>query len=248
MLSKYFKPGQKLQIHPLSTGETGERHESLTAYLNFCGADYLDLALPYQTPSGEEYPFHTEMKLEIKSQAFGLGIKGWGHFAGFRGSDLIRVQCQPQLQIFQQRVLPRVDIPVGLRYAKGKGNLRSLRQKWEKNLTVLERAPDSERITEFPYCPVNLSAGGIRFNFRDQAEVADLCLLLMELEPRVAPVCALAEVVWMRPAQEPGWKTAGLQFIHIRKDDQHRIKTFVERSNRQLLQQARDEEKKREAS
>lgn len=237
VLTKYFKPGQKIQIHPKASGDSTEKLESLTAYVAVCGNDYLDLALPYQTRAGEEYPFAPKMELELLSHSFGLGVRAWGRFESFRGNDLIRVHCRMQLEAFQRRVLPRIDIPVGLRYARGQGNLRTLREKWESKLSLLQQSQQPKKPQDFPYCPVNLSGGGIRFTFRDDVEVADLCLLLMELEPEKPPVCVLAEVVWMRPAEEPGWKTAGMQFNHIRKSDYDQICRFVNQTQHRQIQE-----------
>lgn len=230
MITKYFKPGQKLRIQP--NGPHKRQHiETLTGYVNHCGRDYVDLALPYQTPAGEHYPFDPDMPLALSTEAYGMGVDVEGHFKEFRGSDLIRVHCLPDLSLHQRRALPRINISVGLRYAKSKGHLRSLRHKWEEKLSIIDKLESARRVTEFPYCPVNLSGGGIRLSFKEQTEIAELCLLLMELAPELPPICALAEIVWLRPDQ-PGWQTAGMRFIHIREQDQQRITRFVTQTMR----------------
>lgn len=238
LLTKYFKPGQKVQIHSRPTKSTPEQIESLTAYVSNSGADYLDLTLPYRLREGELFPFHPGAELELLSQALGLGVRTLGKVADLQGEEAMRVECHAQLEAFQRRAMPRIDVPVGLRYARGQGHLRSLRAKWEKQLQRLAE-PQVEQ-PGFTYCPVNLSGGGIRFNFREAPLIAELCLLLMELSPDTPPVCALAEVVWLRPAEKPGLQTVGMQFTHIRKADQDRICRFVTDVQKQQAQAARD--------
>ncbi|WP_305042207.1 PilZ domain-containing protein [Geoalkalibacter sp.] len=208
----------------------------MTAYVSNSGAEYLDLTLPYRVREGELFPLLPGTELELLSQALGLGVRTRGKVAGHQEEGVVRVECRDPLEAFQRRVMPRIDIPVGLRYARGQGHLRSLRAKWEKQLELLQ-APQAEQ-PSFPYCPVNLSGGGIRFNFREAPRIAEVCLLLLELSPQTPPVCALAEVVWLRPAEKPGLQAVGMQFTHIRKADQDRICRFVTEVQKQQAQAA----------
>ncbi|WP_429884533.1 PilZ domain-containing protein [Geoalkalibacter halelectricus] len=228
MLNKYFKPGQKVQIHPQNSPALGSHLESLTAQVVNCGNQQLELSLPYQTQAGEEFPFQPRMPLELVSQSFGLGVRARGEVTRLGAKGLIQVHCPSPLQAFQRRTLPRIEVSIGLRYARGRGNLRSLQAKWRKNLAVLQQPENSERRPSFAYRPANLSGGGIRFDCPETPEIAELCMLLLELSAETHPVCALAEVVWVRPAEKPGWNTLGMQFTHISKADQERIIRFVD--------------------
>lgn len=220
-----------MQIHSRLNQSTPEQIESLTAYVANSGAQHLDLTLPYQLREGEHPPFTPGAELELLSQALGLGVRARGKFAGLQQQDLVRVECHAQLEAFQRRAMPRIDVPIGLRYARGQGHLRSLRTQWQKQLQRLEESQTTP--PGFTYCPVNLSGGGIRFNFREAPRIAEICLLLMELAPDTPAVCALAEVVWMRPAETPGLQSVGMQFTHIRKADQDRICRFVAQIQKQ---------------
>ncbi|HDR46170.1 MAG TPA: PilZ domain-containing protein [Geoalkalibacter subterraneus] len=236
MLTKYLKPGRKIFIQPRVTPNEQNHIEKLSGHIRSCERDFVDLALPYNTAAGEHYPFTPEMPLNLTTEAYGMGVEVDGTFSEFRGPDLIRVHCLPDIRLYQRRVLPRIEVSIGLRYAKSKGQLRSLRSQWEKKLQILDRLDSSTPVTKFPYCPVNLSGGGIRLNFREETEIADLCLLLMELAPQQPPICTLAEIVWLRPTK-PGWQTAGLRFTHIREKDQRRINRFVEQARRDQPQE-----------
>ncbi|KIH75606.1 PilZ domain-containing protein [Geoalkalibacter ferrihydriticus] len=240
MLSKYFKPGQKVQIYPQTGAASPDQLESLTAHVVNCGGEGLELSLPYQTHAGEEYPFQRDMVLDLVSQSFGLGVRARGRIAGLRDKSLIQVSCSTPLEAFQRRTQPRIEVSVGLRYARGRGNLRSMLDKWRKNVALLQQSCAAERRQNFTYRPANLSGGGIRFDCPEQIEPPELCMLLLELTPDTPPVCALAEIAWARPAEKPGWNTLGMQFTHISKADQKRIFDFVAQTRHRQEQAANE--------
>lgn len=246
MFDKYFKQGQKLRIKPLRFDQEQGRFEALTGFITTCGQDGLELRLPYGVTSGEEYPFEPGMPLEVVSDALGMGVRVAGRFAGSPRADLIQVEFSTGLKLFKPRLDPRIDVPVGLRFTRGRGNLRSLRAKWEKNMQVLGSRSDLAKKLSFPNCAVNISAGGIRFTFREHAEIGDLCLLLVDLQDRKPPICAVTEVVWLQREEARERTTAGMQFIHILMEDQKRIESFVWQQQRELArrEEAAEEEAK----
>lgn len=247
MFDKYFKQGQKLRIKPLQLEKEQGRLEALTGFITTCGQDGLELRLPYGNTSGEEYPFESGMPLEVVSDALGMGLRVIGRFAGFRRADIIQVEFSTGLKLFKPRLDARMDIPVGLRFTRGRGNLRSLRQKWEKNMQVLGSRSELAQKLSFPNCAVNISAGGIRFTFREQAEIGDLCLVLVDLQDQKPPICALTEVVWLQRDETRERTTAGMQFIHILKEDQKRIDSFVWQQQRELARRQQAEEEAQSA-
>ncbi len=247
MFEKYFKQGQKLRIKPLHVEQKQGRLEFLTGHIMTCGEGRIELRLPYGTTAGEEYPFEPQMPLEVVSDALGMGLRVIGRFAGFLRPDVIQVEFSTELKLFKPRFDPRIDIPVGLRFSRGRGNLRSLREKWQKNVGLLSTRNDITDKLSFPHCAVNISAGGIRFTFGEQAQVGDLCLLLVALRAGEPPICAVAEVVWLQRAGQESRTTAGMQFIHILKEDQRRIETFVWQQQREIARAEKEEKSKQTA-
>jgi len=225
--SKYFKNGQKILLCPLE-GEDPDRHESLTLYVHDIGAKHFDLKLPYQEKPGEEYPFTPGMKMMLSSESIGLGIKVSGVFESRIAANLIRVRLNSDLKVFQRRLSPRTDASIGLRYAKGRGTMRSFRSQWEKNVQLLSSGSDLSKLSRLPRYAVNLGPGGIRFKVKPPVGIADICLLLMELDDKSPPICALAEVVWFHEQKEEERYPTGMQFISIRKSDQARLEAFVQ--------------------
>jgi c-di-GMP-binding flagellar brake protein YcgR len=201
--SKYFKSEQKIFLRSLTADATSGRLDALTVYFHEEHGDYFDLLLPYQTREEENFPFSPEMPFEILSDAMGLGVRLTGNFVEQRRQDLIRLRMNNDLQIFQRRLASRLDVTVGLRYTK---------------------------IPPFPRTRVNLSNGGIRFQIKPPIRIADLCLLLLKLEENEAPLCALAEVVWLDEEEVQGRRCAGMQFLSILEADQKRIIDFIKKA------------------
>lgn len=225
--TKYFKPGQKALLRSLDPALPEGRFEALTVYVESCGANCFELSLPYRIQAGENYPFVPGMPLELNVESMGLGIRVTGKFLENSAPSRIRVAIDPDLQAFQRRITLRVDTMVGLRFSRGKGTLRSLRERWEKNLRVLQAGKDLSSLQDFPRCRVNLSPGGIRFVVQPPVEVADLYLLLLNLGDGKPPICLLAEVVWAAQEEVQGGVPAGMQFLHILEEDRKRIASFV---------------------
>ncbi|BCR03908.1 hypothetical protein DESUT3_09770 [Desulfuromonas versatilis] len=223
---KYFKPGQKILIRPL-VHRDDDRQETLTLYFRDGDESFFDLEIPYRIREGEDYPFTPQMPCELLSESFGLGLRLTGRFHAQQGRDRIRVEVNPDLEIYQRRQYPRIDIAAGLRYTKGRGELRTFRGQWEKNLRLLEGEAEFSRLRPFPRCQVNLSCSGIRIPIRPPVEVADLCLLFLEIAEGAKPICALAEVVWVGDAADQDRRTAGMRFIDILASDQKRIERLV---------------------
>lgn len=223
---KYFKTGQKILLKSL--GAEPGYFEVLTVYFQDHGPGYIDLSLPYRPQAGEEYPFDIGMPFEIVSDAMGMGVRIYGTLKEYLPDrQVIRVTLTSDLQIFKRRIHRRVDTNIGLRYTRGQGTLRSFREQWQKNLTILEKG-DPAQLPAFPSCRVNLSPGGIRFAIKAPANQADLCLLLFQLEAKQRPICAVAEIVWLSDKEVEGRRTVGMQFINILESHRKGIEQFIE--------------------
>jgi c-di-GMP-binding flagellar brake protein YcgR len=223
--SKYFKTGQRIQLRRTAPEGQG-RFEALNVFFHDFGTDCLLLNLPQQIRADEHYPFVEGMAFEISSEAMGLGLRMQGKCLGLSGENLLRLGIEGEVQLFQRRMSPRIDAEVGLRYTRGRGQMRSFRQQWEKNVGILAKQ-DPANLPEFPTTPINLSSGGVRVKVKAPVEIADLALLLIDLRDQKSPICALAEVVWRGEADEQGRCSAGMQFLNILEEDQKRIATLI---------------------
>ncbi|OGR32048.1 MAG: hypothetical protein A2091_04240 [Desulfuromonadales bacterium GWD2_61_12] len=224
---KYFKSGQKILMRALAA--PAGHFEALTVFYIDHGQGFLELGIPYRAKAGEEYPFAPDMPFELLSDRLGLGLRITCTFKEYCDDGRsIRVAITSDLQIFQRRYHRRLDTNVGLRYTRGQGTLRTFREQWQKNLTILQQGGDPAKIPAFPPCKVNISPGGIRFAINPPVETADLCLLLIQFERTELPVCALAEVVWMGDQEVEGRLTVGMQFINILESDRKNIEKLIE--------------------
>lgn len=223
---KYFKNGQKILLRSL--GADPGYFEVLTVYYQDHGPGYFDVALPYRPQEGEEYPFTPGMSFELVSDALGMGLRISGALKEyFHDRQVLRITLTSDLQIFKRRIHRRLDTNIGLRYTRGQGTLRSFREQWQKNLAILENS-DPAKLPAFPSSRVNLSPGGIRFAVKPPVNLADLCLLLFQLEIGKKPICAVAEVVWMADQEVEGRRTVGMQFTNILESHRKELEHFVE--------------------
>jgi hypothetical protein len=227
MQKRYFKNGQKIILRTLTPdGYQPPQLLSLTAYFRESRPGFFDLHLPYELKEGEEYPFAVGTRFEIQSDTLGLGLRLTGRFQEWRSRDLIRVAVENDLHVFQRRVHPRLDATIGLRFTRGRGVLRTFHEHWRKNANVLQLETASSKLGDLPRTRVNLSPGGIRFKLKAPVEVADLALMVLELEPAQRAICVLAEVMWAGEAREER-QTAGMRFINILEADLKRIEEFI---------------------
>ncbi len=224
---RFFKPGQKVFLRTSSTDDRPpKRLESLTAFLKEYSAGYIDLFLPYKVLEGEHLPFVPGQVFELTSGALGLGLRLRCEFAQDQGRDCIRLGIISDLQVFQNRFTPRIDMTAGLRYTRGLGPLRTFREQWEKNIQILSRTPMPANLSNFPRTRINLSSSGIRFTLKAPVETGSLCLILLEVEKTQTPICTLAEVLWAGEIAQDR-QAAGMRFINILESDQRRIDEVV---------------------
>ncbi len=227
IFQRYFKVGQRVLLKAIDPDKETDRTELLTAYMDGGEDNIYILSLPYGNNATEQYPFTEQMTFEISSEAMGLGIRITGAFLEKIDGQRISLQVQADLQMFQRRDALRIDCKVGLRFTRGQGTLKALRETWEKNIQVLH-APKAKVSQEgFNPCQVNISSGGIRFGLRPPVHPAELCLMLINLNDDQVPICTLAEIVWTRPEQDETIIVSGMRFINILDEDQARLENFI---------------------
>ena len=223
---RYFKSGQKILLTALNNTEDA-RTELLTGEIFSSENDEFVITLPYSDDAADQYPFTPAMPFKISSEVMGLGVRLTAEFVKKIDGKKIALSVHSDLQMFQRRNSPRTDCKIGIRFTRGQGALKALRSTWEKNIKIL-KSPDAPLIFEgFKPCHVNLSSGGIRFNLRPPAQPAELCLILLNLDDGMTPICTLAEIVWTRPENDETVIVSGMRFISILEADQQRISKFI---------------------
>lgn len=222
--SKYFKSGQEILLLNL-TDDQPKRIETVTGHLLRCADDFIDVTLPYAVSDSQDFPFERGTPFCILSNALGMGIQITGHLQEVVGRSVIRVSTHGDMEVFGRRKFLRADMTVGVFCKRGPGTLRAYRAQWNAALKAVAAG------TAFPpgFSPariqVNLSAGGIAMPLTPPAAVAELCLMLLDLNDG-APIVTLCEVMWV-DATGTGKPVTGLRFAQIMKADQERINNRV---------------------
>jgi hypothetical protein len=227
MYTRYFSPGQKILLRSMNTDLENPRVEAATArVLNYDGG-FFDLALthPWQT----DEPFFAEGRpLEFLSERFGLGLQSTAHLQSLSDGRVLRLRANNDLTLFRPRPKPRIETHIGLQHSASGVSLSTFYRHWTRQLDKMISSSAPLNIPILPLGPVNLSASGIRLTMKTPVSRNDLCLMTLELATDEMPICTLAEVVWMTPAQNEQRKVVGLQFLNILRQDQKRIDHFIE--------------------
>jgi len=237
MYSRYFTPGQKLQVQTVRNDNLPARRESMNVVFTNYELGYFDVAIPQAWPVNEGSPFAEGRALEIISEKYGLWFKSTASFHSQPSDRRIRLRMNNDLCIFRHRPKIRVEAQVGLRYSAQRGNLSTFHRQWRQQIDKLTSTAAALTAPTFARGRVNLSASGIRMPIHDTVQKNDLCLLMLALEDTDEPICTLTEVIWTTPRQEEQGLHAGLQFLNILQQDQQRIEQFVQRN---LLRKAND--------
>ena len=227
--NKYFRPEQKVQL--LLTNPRVESTETLTLHFANQGPGYFELIFPYKSLNGEEFPLTPGMNMELTTESMGVGVKMTVEFLGYVGGrDMIRVKGIGELKAFQRRTQPRIDIQCGVRFTRGQGALRSLREHWLKNVEIISQI-NPEDLPPFTQTHINLSSTGFRLAIKPPVECADLFLVLVQLAPGMKPLCLLCETVWTGSVRdEEGRIPCGMHFICMTDADRKAVEAQVKRA------------------
>jgi hypothetical protein len=223
---RYFKTDQQLLLKVQKDAESSARTELMSVLVVSLNEDSLLVSLPYGADAVDQYPFSEELSFEITTESMGLGIRATGHFEKKIAGNRFSIKLNSDLKMFQRRISKRLDCQLGIRFSRAAKTLQTMREIWEKNLKVLH-SPEAPLVFDgFKSYRVNISSGGMRFSIKPPADQGELCLVLINLDDGKPPVCAIAEVVWVCMENESA-VTAGMRFINILSEDQHRIDHFI---------------------
>lgn len=223
MFNKHFKPDKKVLIQLANPEQGHDRIENISASCLAVENGILTLSLPYEI---DPAMFSANPDIHVMTESLGMGLKGRACFHCQQTPTLVQLRFDGDLQFFQRRPSPRLTIPIGVRYSRTNGSLAEVRRQWRQHISVLA-ATEPDAIPKLPNGLVNLSSGGIRLGFRNDIAKAQLCLLLLQVEPDTQPICTVAEVVWAHAGGKDANCTAGLQFMAIMAEDQKRLEKFI---------------------
>lgn len=233
MYSRYFTPGQKLQIQTVYKDNLPARREAMNVLFTNYEFGYFDIAIPHGWPVKEGLPFPEGSPLEIISERYGLWLKSTASFHSQPSDKVIRLHMNDDLCIFRHRPQQRVETSIGLCYSARKGDLPTFHRQWRQQIKKLTTTATALTAPTFSHGQVNLSASGIRMPLQAAIEKNDLCLLMLALDDEGDPICTLTEVIWTAPQEEGQATTTGMQFLNILQKDQQRISQFVNRTQKQ---------------
>jgi hypothetical protein len=160
---------------------------------------------------------------KLTSEALGSGIQVLADLTGIVSGNIFQFRMHGTLEMFQRRIVPRVDLTTKIFHLRGNHPLALFRREWKR---IMERLRNNEVLPGLVLqdTEINLSAGGIGFTVDANNRPTPLSMFFVALDEGL-PVCALAETVWEKRVDE-GLR-CGFRFIHILKADQERINNCV---------------------
>ncbi|HEY6007944.1 MAG TPA: PilZ domain-containing protein [Geobacteraceae bacterium] len=223
---RYFKPRQKILLHLLDSGEEGRRSVVPTAEVRVCGADHIELALPYPVRQGEGEPFAPGQHFELMADCFGMGLRVTGVVLEGGSDTILRIRPNDDLEVFSRRAYPRVDLTTTALVLRGVGTLASCRKHWGNATRAMAAGKGLPPNLNPQPMRLNLSAGGLALPLAPPVREAELCLVYLELDNRKLTLWAGCEVAWTKAASD-GPQSTGLRFVAIMTDDRTRLNSFV---------------------
>jgi hypothetical protein len=112
--ARYFKTDQKVFLINISPERRLDLFESLTGIIAQCGEKHFDLSFPYLSHEGEIFPFQEGMYFKVTSETFGVGVQLSARFEGFQTDGSCRFCPTGNLELFQRRQIPRLDVTLPL--------------------------------------------------------------------------------------------------------------------------------------
>lgn len=219
--TRYFNLRQKVFLVNMSEERNSEVYESLSGVVSASGMDTLELTIPH-VGSG---PHHFEVgktSFKLISESLGNGIQVQGDLTGVVGT-VFQLRLHGPLEMFQRRVVPRVDCVARIFQLCGTFTLGHFNKEWKRVITHLRNNGQLQGLV-LQKSTINLSAGGIGLIVDVNKRPSPISLFIISLDDDL-PVCVLAESVWDKRVEE-GLR-CGFRFIHILKVDQERINNFV---------------------
>lgn len=220
--SRFFSPRQKVCLVNMSAERDTEIYESLSGVVTSSGADTLELMVTHSGQSAHDDEAG-KATYKLTSEALGNGIQVLADLTGIAAGNRFQFRMHGPLEMFQHRVVPRVDLSAPIFHLRGNFPLSYYKKEWKRVMEHLRKNSVLPGLV-LKETSINLCAGGIGLRVDEEYKPTPLSMFFVALDKGV-PVCALAESVWEKRVD--GGVQCGFRFIHILKADQGRINSYV---------------------
>ena len=221
----YLRPGQAMTLRSKVPVQAGEQVEEFRGVLQ--RKDGLHLELKLAGGGGDAANLGDGVLVEMISEHLGLGLRFTAISRGWAVPGVLRLESREDLEIFYRRLHRRADLTLWLGLRRAMTGAVPLHDQWLKALARRGSGADPTGGAPMARCPVNLGSGGIRLELTAPVNLQDGCLFFLLLEDNLPAVCALGEVVWVKPGSTPEHRISGLRFAGILAEDQQRIDRLV---------------------
>ena len=220
--SRYFSQKQKVYLVNMSAERNNEIYESLSGVVTYSGMDSLNVLITH-SGHGTHDDEVGRATYKLTSEALGSGIQVLADLVGIVSGNIFQFRMHGTLEMFQRRIVPRVDLSARIFQLRGNHPLALFRKEWNR---IMERLRNDEALPGLVLqeTEINLSAGGIGLTVDANNRPTPLSMFFIALDEG-QPVCALAETVWQQ--REDEGLRCGFRFIQILKSDQERINGCV---------------------
>ncbi len=225
--SRYFSPRQKVCLVNMSAERNGEIYESLSGVVISGDVDSLELLITHGG-NGAHDDEVGKATYKLTSEALGGGIQVLADLTGIVAGNRFQFRMHGTLEMFQHRIVPRIDLSAPLFHLCGNFPLPFFKKEWKRVMDHLRSNSVLPGLV-LQKTDINLSAGGIGLTVNAENRPTPLSMFFIELDSGL-PVCALAETVWEKRVEER--LQCGFRFIHILKADQERINSCISDSMR----------------
>ncbi|MDD2582149.1 MAG: PilZ domain-containing protein [Desulfuromonadaceae bacterium] len=220
--SRYFCLRQKVYLVNMSVERNSWIYESLSGVVTSSGGDTIELLIS-QGGKGAYCGEVGRTTCKLTSEALGNGIQVLADLTGIVDGNIFQFRMHGALEMFQRRVVPRIELSIRLFHLCGNYHLPHFIKEWERVTEYMR----SNRVLPglvLQEVEVNLGAGGIGFAVDAKKRPTPLSMFFIALDEGL-PLCAIAETVWEKPVD--GGFRCGFRFIHILKADQERINSCI---------------------
>jgi len=160
---------------------------------------------------------------KLTSEALGSGIQVLADLVGIVAGNIFKFRMHGPLELFQRRIVPRIDISTQIFHLRGNYPLASFKKEWTR-VTEYMRSNGTLPKLVMQGAEINLSAGGIGLTLDVENRPTPLSMFFVAIDEGL-PFCALAETVWEQPVEKQ--LRCGFRFIQILKTDQERINSYI---------------------
>ncbi|MHB8122447.1 MAG: PilZ domain-containing protein [Desulfuromonadaceae bacterium] len=220
--SRYFCPRQKVCLVNMSVERNSEIYESMSGIVTSSGAECLELMMVHGGNGTQDAEIGVST-YKLTSEALGSGIQVLADLVGIVAGNIFKFRMHGPLELFQRRIVPRIDISTQIFHLRGNYPLASFKKEWTR-VTEYMRSNGTLPKLVMQGAEINLSAGGIGLMLDVENRPTPLSMFFVEIDKGL-PFCALAETVWEQPVEKQ--LRCGFRFIQILKTDQERINSYI---------------------